>query len=166
MQKAEVNGLSIAFATVVAALVAGLLPASTAATPPAPVTFIDNEAVAAEPFGPGFTGAGTSVGTSTASGAVAGTFALSEQFMFGDGTIHIRRTLTAADGMITMSLAARFVGGTATTLTVQGYWTITAGNGSYAGLHGNGAYAATVDTTNHTITATLTGFGLYDAGSY
>jgi hypothetical protein len=136
-----------------------LLPAAASAAPGAPVTFDGAVAVSSEPSGPGAEGAITNTGSWTASGAVTGSFAVSELTWFGAGTVHDVSTLTGANGTITVDVQARFVGFSAPFVDVKGVWVITSGTGAYAGLHGTGDYTATVNqsTQPKIVTESLTG---------
>jgi hypothetical protein len=134
-----------------------LLPAAASAAPGAPVTFDGTVTVSAEPPGPG--GQITNTGAWTASGAVTGSFAVSELTWFGGGTVHDVSTLTGVNGVITVDVQARFVGFSAPYVDVKGVWVITSGTGAYAGLHGTGDYTATVNqsTQPKIVTESLTG---------
>ncbi len=157
-----------------------LSPGATAAGTPAPVTF-DNgvQAVSFTP-GPGCLavfqtpGLGCPIdvlseGTGVASGAISDSFTVVANGQLEVGpTNKLTEVLTGDTGTITIGEQARFVGGTATTATVVGDWTIVSGSGSYAGLHGNGTSLTTVDfgTFPHTtISETLTGSAVFGAGT-
>ncbi len=173
------DGLPVAIATVMAAVGVGLAPAVAVAGTPAAVTFDNTVQVVSFTPGPGcfavFQGPGLgcpiealSEGTSVANGAVSGSFTVVENGQLEVGpTISLTEILTGDGGTITIGEQARFVGGTATTETVQGYWTIVTGSGSYADLHGSGTADATVNfgTSPHTISETLAGFAVFGAGS-
>jgi hypothetical protein len=165
MRKSLVSALLPALVVAGAAAVLALPPAAAAATTPAAVSFSDSEHSISGTPGPGYTFDVVAEGTTVASGAVSGSFALVDHTQIsGGGTIDVDRTLSADSGTITIEIAARFVSATATTLMVQGDWTIVTGTGSYSQLHGSGSYSATVQEATHTITGTLSGFADYDAG--
>lgn len=147
----------------VTACTVALAPAAASAATGAPVAFNGTVAVSSEPFGPGVQI--TNTGSWTASGAVTGSFAVSELTWFGGGNspaIHYVGTLsplTGADGTITVDVQARFTGFSAPYADVTGVWVITSGTGAYAGLHGTGDYTATVNHSTQPIivTESLTG---------
>ena len=127
------------------------------------VAFDGTVTVSSEPTGSGGHGSITNTGTWTASGAVTGSFAVSELTWFGGNTVHDVFTLAGGAGTITIDVHATFVGFAAAYEYVKGSWTVTAGTGAYANLHGQGDYAATVDksTRRFIVTESLTGFGNY-----
>ena len=145
-----------------------LLPAAASAATGAPVTFDGTVAVSSEPSsGSGAQGGITNTGAWTATGAVTGSFAVSEQTWFGGGTVHYVGTLSGANGTITVDVQARFVGFNAPFEDVKGVWVITSGTGAYAGLHGTGDYAATVNVSTQPkiVTESLTGAAEYASGN-
>jgi hypothetical protein len=176
MRRSLIRVLPLAVAV---AAVMALLPGAAVAGTPAPVTFGNSVHVVSFTPGPGcfavFQGPGLgcpievlSEGTGAASGAVHGSFTIVENGQLQVGpTINLTEVLTGEGGTITIGVEARFVGGTATTETVQGYWTLVTGSGSYADLHGTGTYDATVSfaANPHTISETLTGSAAFGAGS-
>lgn len=147
------------------AFVVMLLPAAASAATGAPVTFNGTIAVSSEPCGGGPPSCITNTGSWTASGAVTGSFAVSEQTWFGGGnslTVHYVGTLTpltGASGTITIDVQAKFTGFSAPYEEVRGVWVITSGTGAYAGLHGTGDYTATVNVSTQPkiVTESLTG---------
>jgi hypothetical protein len=156
----------LALAALAAALVSLTLPISAGATPSA-VAFNGMVTVTSQPCVSGPAGCIVNPGTWTASGAVTGSFAVSEKTWFGNGTVHDVSTVTGSDGTITIEVDARFVAFTASSSTVRGDWTITSGTGSYANLHANGTYAATVDSSAQPelVSESLTGSADYDSRS-
>lgn len=144
-----------------------LLPTAASAAPGAPVMFDGTVAVSSEPSGSGAQGGITNTGAWTASGAVTGSFAVSEQTWFGGGTIHDVSTLSGANGTIAVDVQARFVGFNAPYEDVKGVWVITSGTGAYASLHGTGDYTATVNVSTQPkiVTESLTGAAEYASGN-
>jgi hypothetical protein len=158
-------------AVVVAASVAALLPATAAAMAPTAVSFSNTRQVVSATNGPGNQFQTVSTGTSVASGAITGSFALVDQAAVAQhnsphnthfGTIHINSLLTGDTGTISIDIQGQFVSANPDgTETIQGHWTIVGGTGSYTGLHGTGNDDTTIDPATETITDTLTGFAFY-----
>ena len=140
-----------------------------AASTPGSVTFADDQYGVSGAPGPGHTFDVVAAGTSTATGAINGTFdVVDEAVITGLGELHVDRVLDdGAGNTVTIDIEARFVASTATTETVLGHWNITGGTGSYLDVQGSGTYSATVYFTvaPHHIVGTLTGFAVYGAGS-
>lgn len=162
----------LSLAVGVALTAAMLVPEAVAAATPAAVTINESE------IGVGFAlkspGLGRdafyveAAGTATATGAtLAATFAESDLTMLTNGpNLFAVQTLSNAGGTITIDVTARIVAGD-TNEFVLGNWSIVDGTGAYIGLHGTGAYTATVCHVcqPHTIDGTLSGSAFFDAGS-
>jgi hypothetical protein len=158
-------------AVVVAASLVSLLPAAAAATTRTAVSFSNTRQVVSVTPGPGTTFYTVSTGTSIASGAISGSFALvdlsavhqtSPQKNGHFGTIRINSVLTGHGGTIRIHLHGQFISANPDgTETIHGHWTITGGTGSYTDLHGTGTDDTTINTNTETITDTLTGFAFY-----
>jgi hypothetical protein len=163
-----------AWAVVVAASLAALLPAAAAATTRTAISFSNTRQVVSVTPGPGTTFYTISTGTSIASGAITGSFALVDHAAVHQtppqknghfGTIRIDSVLTGNNGTITIHLHGEFVSANPDgTETILGHWRIVGGTGSYANLHGSGTDDTTIDTTTETTTDTLTGFAFYLGG--
>ena len=149
-----------AIPAVVTAFMVMFLPAAASAAPSAPVTFTGTITVSAEPTGNGANGGITNTGSWTASGAVTGSFAISEPTTFGGAAIHYDGTLTGSYGTITIRVNARFVAADASHVYVSGVWSILSGTGAYANLAGQGDYSGTIDrtVTPKVVTESLTGY--------
>lgn len=145
-----------------------LLPTAAAAATPTAITFRNTRQTVSVRGGPGNSFWTVSEGTSVASGAITGSFGLTDIALVHQhpptkdghfGTIHIDSLLTGKHGTIIMDIRGQFVSRKPNgTETVKGHWTIIGATGSYANLHATGSDDTTIDTTNETITDTLTGF--------
>lgn len=147
-----------------AALTASALLPATAQAAPAPLGFSGQATDTAELSGLGFDHAFTNLGTWTATGALSGSFNVSEQTWLSGFSVHCVDTLTPVTGeagAITVGVNAKFVGSTTQYGYFSGTWTITSGTGAYANLTGNGEYTGVIDrfAQPRTITETLTGHG-------
>jgi hypothetical protein len=158
-------------AVVVAASLVALLPAAAAARTRTAISFSNNRQVVSVTPGPGTTFYTVSTGSSIASGAITGGFALVDRSAVHQtspqkdghfGTIRINSVLTGNNGTIRINLHGQFVSANPDgTETVLGRWTIVGGTGSYTDLHGTGTDDTTIDTNTETITDTFTGFAFY-----
>ena len=111
--------------------------------------------------------AGINTGTYTASGAVSGSFAVSESFSFGGGksaplhTVDTLTPLTGSDGTITIDQQLKYIGSSGSCSYFSGVWMITGGTGAYASVHGTGDAAGTVCPSgdSYTVAVSLIGAG-------
>jgi hypothetical protein len=171
---APTQGISVrlaGLAVVVAASLVALLPPAAAATTRTAISFSNTRQVVSVTPGPGTTFYTVSTGTSIASGAITGSFALVDHSAVHQtppqknghfGTIRINSALTGNNGTIRIHLHGQFVSANPDgTETILGRWTIVGGTGNYTDLHGTGTDDTTIDTNTETITDTLTGFGFY-----
>lgn len=103
----------------------------------------------------------SAAGNFTVSGFIADAGAAYEEFFISDDTIHGVKTLSGANGTITIRFQAElaFDGpiGTAT-----GTFVIVSGTGDYAKLHGIGTTTATLDMMSYHIVATYSGIAHID----
>jgi hypothetical protein len=162
------------FAVVVAASLAALLPAAAAATTRTAISFNNTRHVVSGRDGRGNTFYTVSSGTSVASGAITGSFALVDSSTVRQtspkknghfGTIRINSLLTGDHGTIRIHMHGQFVSSNPNgTETIRGHWTIVGGTGRYTDLLGNGTDDTTIKTATETITDTFTGFA-YQPGS-
>jgi hypothetical protein len=85
----------------------------------------------------------------------AGTLADSPQKFTRTGTYHVSRTYTGSNGTFEVRADVKIVP-TATpgVFAVSGYWTIIAGTGAYANLHGTGMLTETFDANAGTVVGT------------
>jgi hypothetical protein len=158
-------------AVVVAASLAALLPAAAAATTRTAISFSNTRHVVSVKGGRGNTFYTVSSGTSVASGAITGSFALVDRATVHQtppkknghfGTISINSVLTGDDGTIRIHIHGKFVSTNPDgTETVRGHWTILGGTGSYTDLRGNGTDDTTIKTATETTTDTFTGFAFH-----
>ena len=106
---------------------------------------------------------GPFTGTWSASGGISDSGTLVQPVDFrvgvgagGFGQVHLVRVMTGSNGTITLveddSLTLEPDG----TIAATGHWTVIAGTGAYADLHGQGTRSAVADT-HGVVTETLTG---------
>jgi hypothetical protein len=106
----------------------------------APATAVANgpEPIRIETHG-GFTGANSTAGTFTISGAVSDSGVYADSFRLAGKTLHVVKTLSGSAGTITLRAqgVARWTSPTTATF-FAGHWRVASGTGAYADLKGGG----------------------------
>lgn len=140
----------------VALLLFSLTGGTAAATQAVPVT-IHSEVV----LGP-FTGTWSATGGINDAGTLVEPTVLLVDNSVNASQLHITRVVTGAKGTFTLRLQSTGVPQSNGDFDFTGTWTVVAGTGSYAHLHGQGSRTATIAADSGLVVETLTGLVHYD----